>query len=405
MQSKSKNRIIFMLYALCLGAVIGAIVWIFLKLMNISIEFLWDKLPSMINIPFYTIIMCTLGGLIIGIWRRYAGDYPEELEEVIIKVKKDGKYPYNNIGKVSISAILPLIFGGSIGPEAGLTGVIVGLCSWINDKFKNMFKEMKELTQIGVSATLGTIFNSPMFGFVEPIETEEDVSIPKASKVVLYFLAIFGALGMAILLNKIFQSETGMPNFSEIQIRKMEWIWLIPLSLIGVIGGIIYSIYNTTVKKIEKYIKKYTVIKCVIAGLLLGIAGTFLPYTMFSGEEQMLDVMSEWQGIGASALLLIAIVKLFITNTCITLGFKGGHFFPCIFSGVCIGYAVALLIGIDPVFCACIVTTALMAYLLKKPFATVLLLIICFPTSAVLVMLLAAVIGSYIKKPKFLEIE
>ena len=144
MQSKSKNRIIFMLYALCLGAVIGAIVWIFLKLMNISIEFLWDKLPSMINIPFYTIIMCTLGGLIIGIWRRYAGDYPEELEEVIIKVKKDGKYPYNNIGKVSISAILPLIFGGSIGPEAGLTGVIVGLCSWINDKFKNMFKEMKE---------------------------------------------------------------------------------------------------------------------------------------------------------------------------------------------------------------------------------------------------------------------
>ena len=405
MQSKSKNRILFMLYALCLGAVIGAIVWTFLKIMNISIEFLWDKLPSMINIPFYTIIICTLGGLIIGLWRRYAGDYPEELEEVIAKVKKDGKYPYNNIGKVSISAILPLIFGGSIGPEAGLTGIIVGLCSWINDKFKNMFKEMKELTQIGVSATLGTIFNSPMFGFVEPIETEEEVSIPKVSKIIIYFLAIFGALGIVILLNSIFQGGAGMPSFSEIHIDKMEWLWLIPLSLIGIIGGIIYSLYNETVKKFEKYIKKYTVIKCVIAGLLLGIAGTFLPYTMFSGEEQMLDVMSEWQGIGASALLLTAIIKLFITNTCITLGFKGGHFFPCIFSGVCIGYAVALLIGIDPVFCVCIVTTALMAYLLKKPFATVLLLMICFPTSAVLVMLLAAVIGSYIKKPKFLEIE
>lgn len=405
MQSKSKNRIIFMLYALCLGAVIGAIVWTFLKLMNTSIEFLWDKLPSMINIPFYTIIICTLGGLIIGLWRRYAGDYPEELEEVIIKVKKDGKYPYNNIGKVSISAILPLIFGGSIGPEAGLTGIIVGLCSWINDKFKDMFKEMKELTQIGISATLGTIFNSPMFGFVEPIETEEDVSIPKVSKIILYFLAIFGALGIVILLNSIFQGGAGMTSFSEIHIGKIEWLWLIPLSLIGVIGGIVYSLYNTVAKKIEKYIKKYTVIKCVIAGLLLGIAGTFLPYTMFSGEEQMLDVMSEWQGIGASALLLTAIVKLFITNTCIILGFKGGHFFPCIFSGVCIGYAVALLIGIDPVFCVCIITTALMAYLLKKPFATVLLLMICFPTSAVLVMLLAAVIGSYIKKSKFIEIE
>ena len=45
-----------------------------------------------------------------------------------------------------------------------------------------MFKEMKELTQIGISATLGTIFNSPMFGFAMPIESEEDeITIPKAS--------------------------------------------------------------------------------------------------------------------------------------------------------------------------------------------------------------------------------
>ena len=123
MKEQLKNRFLFMLYAIIIGALTGLIVWSFLKIMNISIKFIWETIPNMIEIPFYTIIVCTIGGIIIGVWKKFNGDYPEDLEEVMSKVKKDGGYPYNNIGKLSISAILPLIFGGSIGPEAGLTGV------------------------------------------------------------------------------------------------------------------------------------------------------------------------------------------------------------------------------------------------------------------------------------------
>ena len=105
--------------------------------------------------------------------------------------------------------------------------------------------------------------------------------------------------------------------------------------------------------------------------------------------------------MGVIVLLLTAIVKLFITNVCISFGLKGGHFFPNIFSGICLGYAIALIIGINPVFCVCVITTALMAYLIKKPVAVVLLLMICFPVQAIPVMLLASAIGSFIKLPKF----
>ena len=194
MNNQFKNKILFMIYALCLGAIIGAIIWSFMRLMNLGIEFIWDKLPKIVQIPFYTILVCSIGGLIIGIWKKYTGDYPEDLEIVVSKVKKDGKYNYNKTGIMCVSAFLPLIFGARVGPEAGLTGIIVGLCSWLTDKLKHFFKEIKELTQIGISATLGTIFNSPMFGFAMPIENEEEVTIPKKSKVILYFLAIFGAI-------------------------------------------------------------------------------------------------------------------------------------------------------------------------------------------------------------------
>lgn len=394
MNTKVRNRILFMLYSVIIGAVAGLIIWGFLKVMNFSIEFLWHILPNIIEIPFYTIVVCVLGGVIIGIWKKINGDYPEDLNEVIKKVKKDGGYSYNNIGKLSVSAILPLIFGGSIGPEAGLTAIIAGLCTWIGDKFNYLFKEIKELTQIGISATLSTIFNSPMFGFVAPIESEEETILPKTSKIILYFLSICGAFGIFLLLNYLFGGSMGMSSFENLELSIKEWLWIIPLNLVGIIAGIFYFISEKLVIKISNPIKDYILLKCIISGLLLGITGTILPYTMFSGEHQMTEIMDKWQSIGVLVLLLTAFIKIFITNVCINMGFKGGHFFPCIFSGVSLGYALAILTGLNSAFCVIVITTSLIAFIMNKPLATILLLMIIFPTSAIPVMIIAATIGS-----------
>lgn len=397
-----KNSVIFMIYAVVIGAIIGLIVWSFIKVMNISIEIIWDKIPSKFNIPLYTIVVCTLGGLIIGILKKYKGDYPESLEDVITKVKSSGKYQYHNMGTMTISAMLPLIFGGSVGPEAGLTGIIAGLCTWAGDKFKYIFREMKELTKIGISATLGIIFNSPMFGFIEPIESEtEDTCIPKTSKLVLYFLSILGALAVFILLNNILPTASNEATFNNILIGKKELAWLLPLSLIGVIGGFIYFTFNKIISRVTTKIEKYIILRCTLAGLILGAIGTVLPYTMFSGEHQINEMITEWNQLGVGILLTTAIVKLFITNICTIMGYKGGHFFPTIFSGVCLGYAFSILTGTDPTFSVSVITSALVSSLIRKPLATVLLLMICFPISSIPIMLIAAIVGCTIKFPHF----
>lgn len=41
-----------------------------------------------IHIPYYTVLVCTVGGAIIGIFRKLYGDYPEDMETVMGKVKK-----------------------------------------------------------------------------------------------------------------------------------------------------------------------------------------------------------------------------------------------------------------------------------------------------------------------------
>lgn len=73
---KVKNSILFLLYTVLLGAVVGAIIWGFLKLMNLGIEFLWGYIPSQIDFPYYTICVCAVGGLLIGLWKKNSATIP-----------------------------------------------------------------------------------------------------------------------------------------------------------------------------------------------------------------------------------------------------------------------------------------------------------------------------------------
>lgn len=399
---KVKNNVLFLLYTVILGAIVGAIIWVFIRIMNLGIEFIWDFAPSHLNFPLYTLCVCVIGGLLIGIWKKKFGDYPEDLSTVMGKVKKTGRYPYNNVFSTIGSALFPLLIGASVGPEAGLTGVIAGLCTWVGDKLKLYLKEVEELTQIGMSATLGTIFHSPMFGFVEPIESDKEVVLPKTSKIVLYFAAILSSFGVFFLLGKLFGGRTGLEELEWNKIDLLHYLYAIPLAAVGIAAGYLYFIFKKLTFSLEKKFRKYIVLRTTAGGLLLGISGTFLPLTMFSGEHQISEVMNNAEAIGALMLIIIAIVKLLLTNICIDSGLKGGHFFPVIFCGICIGCAMSLMLGIDMVFCASVVTTALVGHTLKKPLATVLLLMIVFPVRLIPIMLFAAIAAKFIETPKAL---
>ena len=402
--NKIKNTILFILYTAIIGSITGLIIWGFLKLNSLGIELLWNYLPNQINIPGYTIIVCLIGGIIIGMWKKKFGDYPEELTEVISEVKKTGKYKYNNLFSTIISSLAPLLIGASVGPEAGLTGIIAGLCTWVSDKIKYMFKEIKELTTIGITATLGTIFRSPLFGFIEPIESEEETKLPKSSKIILYFTAILSAFGIFIILKNNFGGLSGFDSISTTKLDNINWLYISLLTIIGIILGYIYFYSKIIITKLVKPLKNKILIKCIIGGLVLGIIGTLLPLTMFSGEEQISIILENGTTIGILILLLTGLVKIVLTNICIETGLKGGHFFPMIFSGISIGYAFSIILNYNPIICMAITTTSFLSHILKKPIATILLLMILFPPNLIPIMLVPAIIANAFKTPKNKEL-
>ena len=403
--TRAVNRLIFILSVVLTGAVAGFFVWLVLFIMDVGLELVWDGMSSWFG-RYYPILMCVVGGVVIGLFARRYGNYPEDLRTVMAKVKRDGRYGYDKLGRMSVAAVLPLVFGGSIGPEAGLTGVIAGLCSWVGDRMRRFGSDFRELTEAGVTATLSALFTAPLYGFASgmsgrPSGEEEAPAVSKWTRAAIYICAIVGALASMVLLTHFIGGGMPLPHYEWEAIGMEELIWTVPLMLVGAVAGWLFCVSDALLSRVSDRIGDRPVLKPVVAGAILGICGVVLPFTMFSGESQAVELDSIWEGMGAAILLTTGFIKILITAMCVNMGWRGGHFFPVIFAGISIGYGTALLTGTDPVFCLCVVTAALVGGVMRRPVMAVLLLFLCFPLMAAIPMVLAAFVGSLIPLPSW----
>lgn len=349
--------------SIVLGVLSGTIVWTFLKVLAAGTTLLWDTLPGMISNPLYTIVVCTIGGMLTGLFRKRVGDYPEEMMVVLGKVKTDKFYDYTKLPVLLVAAFLPLVFASSVGPEAGLVGIITAICYWVAASLRN---------------ELGT-------------------DLSKKQKRVTYGFAIAVGLGMYVALNDIFGAAMeGFPMF-EIAIPRGKDLLLAVVYILA--GCLLAKFYDMTHHGCHVTAAKLPpVVKETMAGLVLGITATFVPQMMFSGESEIHHLMTDYVEYLPWMLLGIAFLKVLITNICIQFGLKGGHFFPLIYAGVALGYAMAMFIypgnsAGHVVFAAAVVTASMLGANMKQPMLVSLILLICFPFRMIFWLVISACAG------------
>jgi H+/Cl- antiporter ClcA len=95
--------------------------------------------------------------------------------------------------------------------------------------------------------------------------------------------------------------------------------------------------------------KGHLVLRGLLGGLGMGIIGALLPLTLFSGEEETVELITGAAEIGVGMLIVLGIMKLFATSLLLATGWKGGYIFPILFSSVALGMAVNLIFPSIPV--------------------------------------------------------
>ena len=251
-----------------------------------------------------------------------------------------------------------------------------------------------------MAVTLGVLFRSPLFGVFAVEEENRDkeiIKLPGTLKLFLYGLAAAAGTGCYMLLSAIFGSGLGaLPSFPEMQPKIWDYLMLAVYILLGCVLAKFYFLTHTAAEKALSTLP--AIIRETAGGLCLGAMGMLMPVLMFSGEEAMGELVADCEMYAPLILAAIAFLKVLLTNICIQSGLKGGHFFPIIFAGVCLGYSAGALAfgysGGHMTFAAAAVTAALLGGIMRKPLAVTVLLFLCFPVRLFLWIFLAAAAGN-----------
>ena len=394
------NLVHVLLLTALLGAFSGLVIWCFLKAVALVTGLVWETAPAHAGGKMITVALCALGGLLVGLLHKYFGDYPESLHTVLGKIGKEHHYDYHPMLIILVCAFLPLVCGSSVGPEAGLAGIIAALCYWVGDNVTFAKANADLFSRVGEAVTLGQLFHSPLFGILAVEENEEQLAperMPRSWRLFLYAISTAAGFAVIWLLNMLFgKAMAGFPSFSEVPVSIADGFLSLVYIPVGCALFLLYELCEALMKRATGFLPP--ILKETLCGLVIGLMGLVCPVVLFSGEEQMAELIAKNGGYGVLALIGICLLKLVMTSFCLQFGMKGGHFFPLIFACTCMGFGLGtLFFGGAPghaAYAAGVITAAALGAQLKKPLAVTVLLLLCFPPRFLLWGFLSAAIGS-----------
>ena len=398
----NRNFYELIFYALVLGAVVGLATALFLLVEHWLVELIWEEIPHQLGeFRFYTLLICTLGGLLVGLGQHFLGDWPKPMKAALEDVRTNGGFDVAHVPHGVFISLVSLSFGGALGPEAALIGLAGGLGTYISRQLRMTAQQAYALTYFSVSGALGAFFRSPLGSAALPLETDDGTDLPRTWTMIPGIFAGLAGLLVTITLagdtlgvSYDFLPYTAPRNGTDLLLA-------VPFGLLGgLLGAGFLWVHDQLHHRIPSLISG-KVAQGVFGGLLLGLLGTFSSLVLFSGQKGMNGLFTQGAEMGGWLLILIGLAKLLAVALIVATGWKGGEFFPMMFAGAAVGMGVAYLIpSVDPMVGGMATMAATTAAMLRKPLAVVLLVVLLMPASLLAPITVGAYVGTAVTMPR-----
>jgi H+/Cl- antiporter ClcA len=360
-QARLAPYIKLMALVILMGLISALVTFVFMALVNQGTNLLWTEAAQALGIDsrLFTILVCTIGGLLVGLLVKVFGDHNAIFAELMLEFGKTGRFNYRHAPGIVITAFVSLISGASLGPEAPLADACGGMGTLISDRLKLDEKETRTLGYSGVSGMLAAFITEPFSGALLGLESAQGGT----SGLQTYFWVLFPSLLASAVSTTVFVLLSGsffetLYKFPVYSPRLVDMLYAAPLGLIGGVVGLLFFLSLKRLQGLFQVMKGHVVLRGLLGGLCFGIIGALLPLTLFSGEEGTAELITHAVEIGVLMLIVLGIVKLFATTLLLATGWKGGYVFPILFASVALGMAVNLLFPSIPVAVAVAATMA-----------------------------------------------
>jgi chloride channel protein, CIC family len=381
-----------------LGIVSAVVTFVFMVIVNRGIGLVWEqaKLASGLDARLFTLLVCALGGLLVGLLVKLFGDHNAIFFELVQEFGRTGRFNYRHAPGIVITSIVSLVAGGSLGPEAALADACGSMGTWVSDRRKLSEKETRTMGYGGLSAMLAAFITNPFAGALLALESSQGGMTGAqvyAWGLLPSLLASAGATVVFVALaGGFFETLYAFPDYVP---RLVDLVLAVPFSLAGGLAGLFFMLLFRWLRKVMQPLKGRVVLRGLIGGLGMGIIGALLPLTLFSGEKETAELIQQATQIGSLMLILLGASKLVATSLLLATGWKGGYIFPIMFAGVALGLAGKVLFpGVPTAVTVAATLAGALVAAMKAPMFSALFTLVLVQADTAPVVAIAVLVGA-----------
>ncbi len=397
-RAKPKSYLRLMALVALLGIISALVTFTFVVLVDQGTRLIWEQSAEALGIDprLFTILVCSIGGLAVGLLVKLFGDHNAIFADLMQEFGKTGRFDYRHAPGIAITAFVSLISGASLGPEAPLADACGGLGTLVSDRLKLDDQESRAMGYSGVSGMLASFITNPFGGALLGLESAQGGVTGKQA----YFWELFPSLlasavstvVFVLLSGKFFETLYKFPQYTP---RLADMVYAVPLGLLGGVVGVLFMLSLRRMQRFFLVMKGRVVLRGLLGGLGMGIIGALLPLTLFSGEEETVDLINHAAEIGVVMLIVLGLVKLFATSLLLATGWKGGYIFPIMFASIALGLALDILFPSIPVaVCVAATTAGALVAALRAPLFAALFTLVLVQKETAAVIAVAVVVSA-----------
>jgi len=278
---------------------------------------------------WWWVAVTAAAGVVVGLVRKWT-KLPMQTPGLADDLKAEAVDTNLVPGIVAVSAV-SLIGGASLGPEKALGNGGGWAAAWIARKGK-LDKEDKQVSTLaGFGGAYGGLFSSVVIVVMFILELSRPGSKRYGKALPATIIAASASFAIYYTIaGSVFLGVYAVPPF-----RYHDWELAagIGFGLLAAVITFVLGIFMNVSTALFTRMKAPNLVKSTIGGIVFGVVGVALPLSMFTGTDQLKDVLHKGPELGAALLAVLVVAKMLTFSISVGSGFVGGPIFPALFIG------------------------------------------------------------------------